>query len=209
MCAYSSCPALDRPENNILLLLTWSPKYIGKLGTLTDWIQSKDGKNLYRSLAKNIQDKSDNLIMSLLALLSFERLLPYSNEPCMPIGSSYLADFHAILIDPDLANLRSNTRYVFEEMTISFRQVLASDNRNKNLVSFISNVLDRDEARPTYLNGGYQYWKRRITCFPDHDAAYDQYIKNMSIVLSKFREECNMDEDHIIVSRAHESSPVS
>ena len=101
------------------------------------------------------------------------------------------------------------SRYVFEEMAVSFRQVLASDNKNKDLVSFIWNVLDRDEARPTYLNGGYEYWERRTACFLDHDAAYKQHIKDVSIMLWKLWKESDMDRDHIIISRAYESSLVS
>jgi hypothetical protein len=72
-----------------------------------------------------------------------------------PVGSSYLADFYIIFYGYNIVNARSNTRYVFKEIAVSFRQVLVSDKRNRNLVSFISKVFNRDEARPTYLNEDY------------------------------------------------------
>jgi hypothetical protein len=143
--------------------------------------------------------------MNLLALLLYERLLPYGSEPPEPIGSSYLADFHAIIHSQKLVN----KRHVLEEMVISLRQALALDNKNEDFIYFISDVLDRNEARPTYLDGACQYWRRRVNCLLLHEEAYNQHIEGLLIAISKFREESGVDEETVIVSRAYELSLVA
>jgi hypothetical protein len=49
---YRTFPPLQKPENNVLLLLTWSSMADGPhLRVFTEWASSKDGLNLYLAVS--------------------------------------------------------------------------------------------------------------------------------------------------------------
>ena len=137
-------PSLQTPENCLRLLLTWSPNLHGKtLQALCNWAQSEEGLRFSTGLVKEFSkhEMPAQLTMILLALLSFERLLPYSpGETILPIGRSYLEDLDVILSGQE----RTNKRAVLEEMVFSFSRVLSRVKGYETILHVKNTVLDKD-----------------------------------------------------------------
>lgn len=123
---YHLCPSLRKPENDILLLLTWSSRILGlPLRILSEWASSTDTLRLYQRWMEYFRISKDleQLALILAALLCHGRLLPYTlSETIQPINGCYLADLDGLLKDKSL----SNQRAVFERTGFSFLRVLAT-----------------------------------------------------------------------------------
>src|SRR5271156_282139 len=121
---YRDQPSLNRPENHVLLLLTWSSE-VNSLPhrVLGEWAASDDGLSLRQRLTRDIQDPqtTEQLALTLAAFLCYKRLLPYTpDDTTQSIKGSYLADFNALMNGEPL----SNERAVFERMVFSLLRVL-------------------------------------------------------------------------------------
>jgi len=97
---YHRCPSLRKPENNILLLLTWSSMIHGRpLRVLSEWASSGDTSNLCQRLVVDFQNSQEpeQLVLILATLLCHGRLLPYtSDDTVQPINGCYLADLDVL-----------------------------------------------------------------------------------------------------------------
>ncbi len=57
---YRAIPKLQRPENNSLVLLTWGTMVSDhQVEVLSEWANSEDGWNLYKQLARDVQNLQD------------------------------------------------------------------------------------------------------------------------------------------------------
>ena len=142
---YSRCPSLQKPENNILLLLTWSSIVHGRpLEVLSEWASSGESLKLSQRLMGDLQNPqgAEQLALTLVALLCHERLLPYtSNDTTRPINGCYLADLHVLFNSKSL----SNQRAVFERMGFSFLRVLPTFGDDyADMIQLLAGVLDKD-----------------------------------------------------------------
>lgn len=152
---YHAIPKLERPGNNVLLLLTWGTMVSGRqLGVLRDWASSQNGWNLYKLLARGVQgfQSVEQLALTMAALMNYRRLLPdFSDDSDQPIKGSYLADLDALLNGHSLGN--SGT--VWEQMAFALIRVLRSFiHQFEDLVTFLETVLDR-EPPPLHVFDGF------------------------------------------------------
>lgn len=118
---YRQLPSLRKPENNTLVLLTWSSIVQGHLPrVLSEWASSVDGVMLYQRLVKDLQNSqgTEQLALILAALLCHERLLLYTSyDTVRPINGCYLADLDALLSGESLSNRRTLRKNVFLDST--------------------------------------------------------------------------------------------
>jgi len=203
---YRQCPSLRKPENNILLLLTWSSTYHGQtLEVLSDWIRSEESLHLYHRLRESVWSRGtpEDLALSLAALLCRERLLPYNKaDTAHPIWGSYLADFDAILNGQAL----SNRRTVFEQTVSSLLRVLNTlEDGSENTIQLLDAVLDKEASVLGPLDGcSDQYWAKRIgyRYRLNHSRAFDEardgLLKSMEAMLKK---DMDADAEWIVVPR--------
>jgi hypothetical protein len=160
---YHTIPPLRKPENNTLLLLTWTVVSDHQLDFLSEWASSEDGWNLYKQLARDVQRSQnvEQLALTMAALMRYRRLLPdHSDDSDKPIKGSYLADLDALLNGQSLGN----SGIVGERMIFSLLRVLSSFMyKFEDLINFLATVLDR-EAPLLHVFDGFsdQYLSRRI-----------------------------------------------
>jgi len=170
---YHLCPSLRMPENNILLLLTWSSIIRGRpLRVLNEWASSGGALNLCRRLAEDFQksQEPEQLVLILAALLCHGRLLPYtSDDTVQPISGCYLADPDVLLSGKSL----SNQRTVFERVSFSFLRVLDTfGDRYENMVQLLAVALDKDPPFLESFDGWTdQYLVERIKNRTSHLSA--------------------------------------
>jgi hypothetical protein len=161
---YHTFPPLQKPENNVLLLLTWGMVVTGRqFEVLSEWASSDNGLNLYQQLIGDFQgsQSAEQLALTTAALMCHRRLLPYlSDDYAQPIRGSYLADLDALLNGRSLGN----SRIVWERMVFSLLRVLRSSaNQYEDLIQFLATALDRETPLLDSFDGfSDQYLKRRI-----------------------------------------------
>ena len=172
---YHQRPSLRKPENNVLLLLTWSSIVHGQpLRVLSEWASSVDGLKLYQQLVGDLQNsqRTEQLALTLAALLCYERLLPYtSNDTAQPLKGSYLADLDFLLN----GQLLSNRRMVFERMGFSFLRVLDTfGDEYEDLIQLLAVSVDKKAPLLERFDGfSDQYWARRARDRLAHSRAYE------------------------------------
>ena len=173
---YRQLPSLRKDYNNILLFLSLSHKYHGQtLEVLSNWVQSKENLDLCQTLVSGLRlpQSPEDFMLTLVALLCRERLLPYTmNDIKQPVGSSYLTDWNTILNGQDI----NNRRTVFEQMVSSFVRVLDA-NDGKNLIQLPMEVLDQRTSLSTPLNGVLDEYCARKICGITHDKAFREAAK--------------------------------
>lgn len=160
---YRTQPSLRTLENNALVLLTWSSIVQGQPHrVLSEWAASDDGWSLYQRLIRDIQDHqtTEQLALTLAALLCYKRLLPYSsNDTIQSVKGCYLADFDALMSGEPL----SNERTVYERMIFPFLQVIDTSRGDYQVIhQFLATVLDIDAPTsepPDRFSD--QYWQCR------------------------------------------------
>ena len=176
---YRQLPSLRKDYNNILLFLSLSHKYHGQtLKVLSNWVQSEENSDLCQRLVSGLRlpQSPEDFMLTLVALLCSERLLPYTmNDITQPVGSSYLTDLNTILNGQDI----SNRRTVFEQMVSSFVRVLDT-NDGKNLIQLPMEVLDQRTSLSTPLNGVLDEYCARKICGSTHDKALREAAKSES-----------------------------
>jgi len=141
---YHRCPSLRKPENNILLLLTWSSTIHGRpLRVLSEWANSGGTLNLRGRLIEDFQNSQEpeQLVLILAALPSHGRLLPHtSDDTVQTISGCYLADLYVLLSGKSL----SNQRTVFERVGFSFLRVLTTfGDGYEDMIQLLANALDK------------------------------------------------------------------
>jgi hypothetical protein len=90
---------------------------------LSEWAALEDGLSLYEQSIRDVQTShtTEQLALTLAALLCYKRLLPYCPTNCtQSIRGSYLSDFDALIKGKFL----SNERAVFERMLFSLLRVI-------------------------------------------------------------------------------------
>jgi hypothetical protein len=140
---YQTIPPLQKPENNTLLLPTWSTVVSDRqLNVLREWASSENG--LYKQLIRDFRDpqSAEQLALIMAALMSYRRLLPdLSDNSDRPIRGSYLADLDALLDGYSLGN----SGIVAERMVFSLVRVFrSSGNQFEELTTFLETVLNRE-----------------------------------------------------------------
>jgi hypothetical protein len=168
---YHTIPPLRKPENNTILLLTWTVVSDHQLDVLRAWAGSEDGWNLYKQLAKDAQRSQsvEQLALTMAASMRYRRLLPdRSDDSDQPIRGSYLADLDALLNGQSLGN----SGIVWERMVFSLLRVLRSFvNQYEDLITFLDTVLDREPPLLHVFDGFCdQYLSRMINSQP-HETA--------------------------------------
>lgn len=131
-------PSFKKPENNILLLLTWSSTIHGRpLQVLRGWASSGETSGLYRRLREDFQE-SEQLTLILAALLCHERLCPYALNDTVELLFIYG------LVDLGLhssVKYLSNPRKVLKDVCYSFIRALEIFDECKGLMNFLAVVL--------------------------------------------------------------------
>jgi hypothetical protein len=159
---YRDRRSLETPENNILVLLTWNPIRHMIDEDLVEWTASVDGWRLYERLIKSIQvsQPKEQLVLTLAALLYYQRLFPPTPDTNQPTKGSYQADFDAILNGERL----SNARTVFEYMAISVLRVFHTVKDKQKMRTFLASVLDKQQlpVLERFHESSDQYWVCRL-----------------------------------------------
>ena len=142
---YHRCPFLQKPENNVLLLLTWSSIVHGRpLRVLSEWASSADAVDLCQQLVRDFQNSQnpEQLALTLAALLCHGRLVPYSSkDTTQPINGCYLADLDILLNSVSL----SNQRTVFKRINFLFLRVLTTiGDEYEDMVRLLAAALNKD-----------------------------------------------------------------
>ncbi len=171
---YHQRPSLRKPENNVLLLLTWSSIVHGQpLRVLSEWASSVDGLKLYQQLVGDLRNsqRTEQLALTLAALVCHQRLLPYtSNETAQPVKGDYLTDLDSLLN----GQLLSNRRMVFERMGFSFLRVLDTfGDEYEDMIQLLAVSVDKKAPLLARFDGfSDQYWARRASDRLTHSRAY-------------------------------------
>ena len=177
-----------KPENNILLLLTW----IGTLSThegskveldaLCDWLISEDGWELYLHLVDMVQATQDihQLILILIGIVVIRQFSPDSSDQFdEPINPCFLQDLDALLHDGKLGN----SGRVAMHFAFAFAQILrCSKVYPQHLTVLLETTLQSlpriDEERfETLLRVDYTcaaYYVQQRIKGADHDTAYKE-----------------------------------
>ena len=158
---YHDRRSLDTPRNNILVLLTWNPIRHMINEVLVEWAASVDGWRLYEQIIEDIQgpQSKEQLVLTLAALLCYQRLSPPTSNTNQPIKGSYQADFDAILDGERL----SNARAVFEYMVLSVLRVLYTIEDSEKMRTFLASVLDIQwPVLDPFHEFSDQYWTYRM-----------------------------------------------
>jgi hypothetical protein len=159
---YHDRRSLEAPRNNVLVLLTWNPIRHMIDEVLVEWVASVDGWRLYERLIKSIQvsQPKEQLVLTLAALLCYQRLFPPTPDTNQPIKGSYQADFDAILNGEHL----SNARTVFEYMAISVLRVFHTVKDNQKMRTFLASVLNKQQlpVLDPFHESSNQYWVSRL-----------------------------------------------
>lgn len=153
---YRNFPSLERPENNIPLLLTWvSPrsKQGRQFNILEEWARSQDGRNLYVRLVEEFQSHQtvEQLTLTMVALMSYRRFYPDSSDGSdQPITGSYITDLDALLRGRSLGN--SGT--VAERMVFALSRTLNSLGEDfEDLLTFVETALNQEHPPLHALDG--------------------------------------------------------
>jgi hypothetical protein len=187
--AYRTIPPLQKPENNTLLLLTWSTVVSDhQLDVLREWASSENG--LYKQLVRDLRDpqSAEQLGLIMAALLSYRRLLPdLSDDSDRPIRGSYLADLDALLDGHQLGN----SGVVAERIVFSLIRVFRSSGKQfEDLTTFLETVLDREPPLLHVFDGFCdQYCSRRI----DGDAHETPMVELSHLKMPGLREDGDPD----------------
>lgn len=204
---YRQCECLHMPNNNIALLLTWSPRAAGQSREIpSEWARSDDASELYRSLIKDLlyPQPMEQLALTLSALLAHRRLASYKpTDTVYPLNICYLADLHAIIS----GNSLSNDRMVLEKMGFSFLRVLDTLKKYKRVAGLLA-----VDPREIYLLKGFdgfmdQYLARRVTGQESHGRAM-RAVGVLTIMekLSRFEMDIEFsidrsEEDYCIINK--------
>lgn len=178
---YRTIPPLQKLENNVLCLLTWSTMVSDRqLKVLAEWARSENGWSLYKQLAKDVQDSqsTEQLSLTIAALMSYRRLFPDSSDDSdQPIKGSYLADLDALFG----GHLLGNSGTVGERMILSLIRVLPSYvDQSESLIMFLDTILDRQTPLLHAFDGlSDQYLRRRIDGQPHEKAIVEVSHFNM------------------------------
>jgi len=178
---YHTIPPLQKPGNNVLLLLTWSTMVSRRqFEVLREWASSEDGWNLYEQLARDVHGSQsvEQLALIMAALMTYRRLLPdFSDDSDQPIEGSYIADLDALLHGHSLGN----SGRVAERMVFALVRVLRSlAYQFEGLLAFLEIVLDREPPLLHVLDRfSDQYLGWRIDS-RTHDPAFKSAIAELS-----------------------------
>jgi hypothetical protein len=169
---YLRIPELQKPENNVLLLLTWTEQaHHRPFKVLEEWAQSEDGCHLYQQMAREFQGHQlvAQLALHMAALMNYRRLHPdHLDASNKPITDSYIADLDALLG----GTLLGNSGRVAEQMVFALVRTLRSlDGAFEDLTTFLETTLNRDQP-PLHAFDGFsdEYVRWRIDGLPQEAA---------------------------------------
>jgi len=143
---YHQSKSLQRSENDILVLLTWSSIDSRAQRVLSEWAASDAGCSTYRRMISDVRNPQtvEQLGLTLVAILCYHRLLPFTSTECtQPVNGSYLGDFDALLNGKPTRNERA----VSERMVFSLLRVLDTDTlrgQGQEIRQFITTILDQN-----------------------------------------------------------------
>ncbi len=160
---------------------------------LGEWAASKDGLSLYQRATRDVQTShtTEQLALTLAALICYKRLLPYSPTDCtQSIRGSYLSDFDALIKGERL----SNERAVFERMLFSLLRVLETFKDGfQNTCQLLATVLKTPTPILHCFDGfSDEYWVYRMSSLT-HEKAFGNtniyYIMDHVVTLDVYDEE--------------------
>jgi hypothetical protein len=196
---YHTIPSLRKPENNKLLLLTWSSVVsCRQLDVLRKWASSDDGWNLYDQLARDVQDSQsvERLTLTITALMNYRRLLPdVSDHSDQPIRGSYLADLDALFHGHSLGN----SGRVAEQTVFALIRVLHSFvGQFEDLIMFLETALDREPLLLHVLDGFSDKYLRWRIGSRTHEIAFKIVIEEVShLKMPELRRDGDSDWVHV------------
>ena len=161
---YLTFPAISKPENNVLLLLTLSTMVSNRqIEVLSEWTRSADGLDLHKRLIEGFKGAQsvEQLTLTMAALVKYRQLLPnLTDHSDQPIKGSHLADLDALLHGDSLGNHGR----VVEHAGFALIRVLHSFvDQFKDLIIFLETALDRKPPLSYIFDGSLDiYLCRRI-----------------------------------------------
>ncbi|KAI9736731.1 MAG: hypothetical protein M1834_000935 [Cirrosporium novae-zelandiae] len=167
-------PCFQKPENEVLLLLTSNTTIAYKSKeALSQWVVSEKSQRLYNRLIEDLQksQETDQLVLTMAALLCYERLR-YPSENTKPMNHSYLNDLDAVLKGKFLGNKTT----VFERITFALSRVLYTC-EDRYISTFLSYILYKTPL--LHILDGYsdQYWAKRIKNKLSHSDAFSCFAE--------------------------------
>ena len=163
--SYMRLPILRESAYNDLLLLIWTRYVDGQaLKVLKEWARSD--KTLLPKLKRDfiMSQGAERLTLSLTALLSYDQILPMSNDISQPINGCFLTDLYEIL--------GANERTVLKRTGHSLLRVLSTLN-NFKAIDILTCSLDPGLPLLDQFDGFTdQYIAMRVTQGHSHMRAF-------------------------------------
>lgn len=168
---YRQQPSLNKPDNNVLLVLIWSSNAGDISLKFRKWADSDDALHLRRRLLKDAQKSQsiEQFTLTLAALRCLYRLAPYSPGTTQSTKGCFLEDFDALLTGKRLIN----ECIVLEHMILSLCKALDTLGGDyQDIRGLLNAVLDTGTIALKHLGGiSVQYCIRRTKNRLDHRAA--------------------------------------
>jgi len=164
-------PSLRDQDNNILLLLVWSPNCTGQaLRALHDWVKSPHGKAICQKLLQHFElsRAPAEIGLLLLAFLSLQRLYPYEPDACSSSGENHLEHFHSFLNGHRCSDTQTTTHMIH-----SFQRIVVINmDEDQEILQLLVNVPDTDEPTLRIFDTLLDlYWRSRRVLARDHHEA--------------------------------------
>jgi hypothetical protein len=160
---------LRRPKNNILVLLTLNSFDSTEKQALAEWAASGGGCDTYQRIVEDMQGPQtpEQLVLTLAALICYQRLLPFISDITGPRGS-YQANFDAVLNGKRLGS------GPFERMAFSILRVFWTVSDKEKMRQFLVAVLDKDPPILDFFDElSDQYWTYRMRDGLAHKQAFE------------------------------------
>ena len=171
---YRSYPFIEKPKHNILALLACNPVGSTIDHILFEWVASAEGQISFKKITTDIQNSQtrEQFMLTLAALLCFQRLLPHPDSDQLVTGS-FLGDFNTILNGEHLGTQIRASEYI----AASLLRVFNTIEDTEELFTFLATVLGTDGLpqdlsvrEPSYCN---QYCKYRTESMLGHKEAFE------------------------------------
>ena len=175
---YEQIQSLNHSENNVLLLLIWSTECTGRTSKVFHaWAISEHGQVIYRRLVEYIGYPATavQVVLNLVALLSFLRLQPYVSSKTKEAEANRLSDFHSLLKGPPSCKARETLEHAgWSLWTVTSHSLDAIESRT--ILKLLAHVFDTASIPECSDEDMGRYWGSRFNPARSHDDALSNIL---------------------------------
>ncbi|KAH8194311.1 hypothetical protein TruAng_011519 [Truncatella angustata] len=181
---YHLAPSLQKPENDMLVVLYFCSLSDTVDPAISEWVNSSECTSFYHRTIGGCQNKEafGQMCLRILALLSFQKMLSCRiHTTSEPTHSSYLYDF-CKLLDSETLN---NTQTVMERMALSLKRRMDKENSEgiRDLFRAVTEV-------PLHICDGQsdEYWTCRLEWESNHLDALHATMASVQMIQVQMEE---------------------